>query len=603
MQQPDTNLGPQLGIAWDPWKNGRTLVRGGIGVYYENNLFSDIRIDRTVRLATAPVFGSLNLCQPGVAVFPGGQQVAAVDGLNIASQICGQPLGAVINRVVVGDAIADLQQQYQSAVAGASGNPYFVGNSLQTFGGALAPTYQSPRSVQMNLGFQRQFGRNSLLSVDWVRNVSTHYLLGVDTNHVGDSNHLDVDAALAAITATLQAKAPQCLPGVPLTAGSSSQAAIACYLSKVSPASMADFASNGLDSANAYCGGFPCSIGNLRNAAFPGVNKQVGSSLMYFPSGRSVYSAYQISLRTGIERPARPIRRMDLLLSYTRSRYKDNIAGEGRSVQGDQDVLARAVDYNHPLSFYGPASLDRTHQFSYGPVWELPKGLRLSVVGHLDSPLPVTLFLPQLNGGGAPGEIFHSDIDGDGTVGDVLPGTNLGAFGRSVKTSALNDVLKAYFNSLGGVLTPAGLALVNAQLFTQPQLVTLGAVTPGPCGPGGAAPQSQACISLAPPGNVGQRWLRTVDARLTWPFRVREGLTIEPSVSAFNAANFANFDAPSLLLSGILDGSPGRAVNATTGQSTCSTTVTCRSNRATSGSGVFSQASPRQLEFGLRVNF
>jgi hypothetical protein len=33
VKQPNTNFSPQLGFAWDPWKNGKTSIRGGIGCF------------------------------------------------------------------------------------------------------------------------------------------------------------------------------------------------------------------------------------------------------------------------------------------------------------------------------------------------------------------------------------------------------------------------------------------------------------------------------------------------------------------------------------------------------------------------------------------
>src|SRR5207302_1589087 len=64
----------------------------------------------------------------------------------------------------------------------------------------FAPAYITPRSVQMNIGIQKQIRRGTVLTVDFLRNVSTHNLLSIDTNHVGDSRSLNVQNAQAAIT-------------------------------------------------------------------------------------------------------------------------------------------------------------------------------------------------------------------------------------------------------------------------------------------------------------------------------------------------------------------------------------------------------------------
>ena len=52
----------------------------------------------------------------------------------------------------------------------------------------LNPNYRSPRSIVMNLGIQREVRPGMVLSVDFIRNVQTHYLLGVDENHAGDAS-------------------------------------------------------------------------------------------------------------------------------------------------------------------------------------------------------------------------------------------------------------------------------------------------------------------------------------------------------------------------------------------------------------------------------
>src|SRR5262249_20658095 len=46
VKQPNTNFAPQLGIAWDPFKNGKTAIRAGVGLYYENVIFNSVLFDR-----------------------------------------------------------------------------------------------------------------------------------------------------------------------------------------------------------------------------------------------------------------------------------------------------------------------------------------------------------------------------------------------------------------------------------------------------------------------------------------------------------------------------------------------------------------------------
>jgi hypothetical protein len=585
VKQPNLNFGPQVGVAWDPGANGKTVIRFGGGLYFENNLFENLFLDRRTRLAQGFFAGSTSACPNGSVLFPNGTVVSSIDGLNIGTQICGQPIGNVAA------AITDLQSAYQAARAAVGqANPYFLGNTLMG-PGLLAPNYQTPRVVQMNFGFQHEIRRGSSFSIDFVRSVGTHFLLGVDTNHVGDASFLNTTGALAAINATIA--------GNPLTsggicrpadgAGSSSLIAVNCYLAHVPSASIVDFARNGLDSANAFCSAMPCSVLGKTVAAFSGVNPLVGSNLMYFPVGRSRYNGLQMSLKTRANRPARGISHMDLAFSYTVSRYKTDVPQSNFGVQ-DVDVLSPAQDYNNTLRYFGPGALDRTHQFSLASVLSLPHGLQLSSIWQFASPLPLTLFLPQTGGGGVAGEIFRSDFTGDGTVGDILPTTTLGTFGRGISVQNLGTHINAYNNTFGNQLTPAGNALVTGGFFTSTQLSLLGAVTP--------------TVQVPPQGNVGLGWLKTMDFRLARPVHVREGVVLEPSVSAFNIFNFANFDLPPSTLSGVLDASPGRAVNNATGNcGSIPTLCTARANRVGSGSGVYSLGSPRQLEFGLRLSF
>jgi hypothetical protein len=555
--QPDLNFAPQLGIAWDPWNNGKTVIRAGAGLYYENDVFNNILFDAPARLEKGLFLGFTPVCPNATLTLPGNPpQTIPVNG------VCGQPIGTVANQIVA------LQHEYQAATiaAGPAANGVYIGNTLadnaSTGTNLISPDFRTPFSWQFNVGFERQIHQGTVLSVDYVRNVALHYLLYYDTNHVGDARYLDKAAALNAINTTNLSFG--CPAG---TAG------IDCAIA--AGATISDYASNGLDSGGAVNGGFPGC-----NCAFPGINPNLGQNEMLFPIGRSVYNAMDVSLRQNVDHPLPGLRHLSLQASYSLSRYD--------AMATDSDFINGATDFANINHYFGPSGLDRTDQFSFGGVGTLPGGFRLSLIAHAYTALPVTLEVPP----GAQREpttaqIFQSDLTGDGTTGDVLPGTNLGSYGRQVNAGNINQFITNYNNNFAGKPTPAGMALVNAGLFTVSQLQQLGAVAP--------------TISLAPSGQVNLGGLFTTDLGLTYVFhlsrishRFSEEATFQPSVTVFNLTNSANYDLPSNPLSGILDGSVGSANG---------TKYTQRTNRVTLGSGVFALGAPRVVEFGAKFTF
>jgi hypothetical protein len=562
VNNPSLNFGPQLGIAWDPWKNGKTVIRIGSGMYYENAIWNNVLFDRPGRLTSGLFLAEAAPCF-------GGSATGAVAGVNGGNPVtyCGEAVGTAMAQIA-----AD-QKAYQAATAaaGPGANPNFIGTTLQgnNLNGIqmFSPDYRSPYSVQMNAGVQHQLGHGTVLSVDYVRNVGLHYLLGVDTNKVGDARFLNVPNAQAAITSTLKA----------CGAASIDAAVAACPgLHPTGGATISDFAGNGLDSGFDFAGGAPCPT-----CAFPGINPNVGQNEMNMPIGRSVYNGLLVSLKANLNNPLPGMKRLNLIASYTLSRFK--------SLAQDQDFVNNAIDFNNPLKFFGPTGLDRTHQVSVGAVMDLPFATRVAMTTHWDTAVPLTLYLPQ---SGNPGEIFFSDVTGDGTVGDVVPGSNVGSFGRTIKASDLNKFIASYNSSSAGQLTQAGQALVTAGLFTSAQLTSLGAITP--------------TLALAPAGQVGVAPIFTFDAHVSWELRLSkvlhslpERIVLEPQVALFNVFNYQNHDPFGNVLSGVLNGGVGSA-NGTTAHGALG-----RSNLVTPGSssGVNWYAVPRQAEFGVKLSF
>jgi hypothetical protein len=587
VHQPNRNFAPQLGFAWDPKSNGKTVVRGGIGLFYENSIWNNILFDPAGRLQQGLFLGLTPVCAGGQP-----QSLPFSTTINPAA-ICGFPIGSGDTQIV------QLEQQYQAATkaAGPASNGTYIGNILASgididSVSLLAPNYQSSRSVQFNIGFQRELRKGMVLTVDYLRNISTHNLLSVDTNRVGDARYFNLPAAQAAIATTLA----NC--GVATVTASYS--GTGCPTDPANgtndggqwvprPATISDYAGNGLDSGYSVCGGGPCP-----NAAFGGVNNgATGANQMLFPIGRSVYNGLQMSLKEDIHNPLPGVKYLNFQASYSLSRYV--------STARDSDFINFPTDNANPLKYVGPNGLDRTHQLSFGGTMDLPAGFRLSMISHFDSPLASNVTLPT---SGAPGGIYQTDVTGDGTgdgtvtsnggVGDLLPGTNVGGFGRTFGVKGLNQLITNYNTNLVGTLTPAGkVLLANASSLgiTAADLTGLQAVIGGNQNGSGTI----AGLPLAPAGAVGQGWLKTFDFGLNWGYKIKDKVELRPGVTFFNVFNLANYDGPAVPFSSVLNGQPG-SPNGTTSHQPAFLALGL-------GSGVNSLGSPRVIEFEMKLSF
>src|SRR5206468_3517939 len=189
-----------------------------------------------------------------------------------------------------------------------------------------------PYSAQMNIGFQRQLHPGTVISVDYVRNVGLHTLLGIDQNHQGDASILDTTVALAAISATNN--------GFGCGTGADA-ASINCAIGK--GALIGDYAGNGLTGGPNATGNFPVGPGAV---AFPGKNPTFGAVLLLEPIGRSVYNGLDVVLRSDLKSPLSFIHRLNAQVSYSLSRFN--------SQAQDGDFINSASDFDNPGKYMGP---------------------------------------------------------------------------------------------------------------------------------------------------------------------------------------------------------------------------------------------------------
>jgi len=589
--QPNRNVGPQLGFTYAPAASPKTVLKGGIGVFFESNVFNNVQFDRASRL---PV-GKFAL-YPGVCGPFGNSYTTATGPIQSTGPGAGgTPISTICNSTVAQAAPGFLALQADARAGGAENIPNgaFAGNNLDIQSGTIAysPAYRSPYSININFGIQREIAKNMVITADYVHIATLRIQQTIDQNHVGDSRYLNVANAQAAIAATLAAcgagsiSATFAPGGCPSGSGPNGTATIS------------DFASNGLDSGVQLNGGVPnTNVGAQGQAAFAGVNPAVGVGTFSYPEGKSGYDGLQLNFREQRSHPLPGIDDTNLEVSYAYSRFITTAGVGGTGSTSDQFFSPPSYNNRSIAGTMGNGDLDRTHIFSLGGSLKPKFGPRVSVITHFESAQPLNLTLDEQ--GGNSGEIFRSDVDGDGQVGDLIPGTNPGAYMRGVKPGSLNKLITNYNSTHAGTLTPAGQALVSAGLFTANQLVGLQAVEPT-LAPGPAHP-------------FANSMLKTFDANFSYPIRLKmfpQGLSLEPAVSIYNIFNFANYSGPTgtvLTATDQANACGSGAVNgALNGLNGCDATyyTTANAERVSRKTGTFDQGAPRATEFQLKLNF
>ena len=305
VQQPNKNFAPQLGIAWDPKSNGKTSIRAGIGLFYENVIFNNVLFDRPLRLKSGAFLAYPVACYGGAALpvaVPYGTISVGTDPATDANY-CAETFGQA------GAALAAFQTQYQADTPFSltAANPNYIGTAL---GEGLnepaymfAPNYVSPRSVQINFGIQHEIRHGLIFSADFLRNVETHALLGIDINHIGSTKYFNLNSAQTAIANTNNSF------GCGLAY---SPTAIDCAIA--AGATISDYTANGMGSPADV--GSSCLSALGYGCAFGGNNPQYGQMGLLEPVSRSVFNALQMKLAQNVKNPLRGVKSSNFQISY-----------------------------------------------------------------------------------------------------------------------------------------------------------------------------------------------------------------------------------------------------------------------------------------------
>jgi len=130
------NFAPRIGFNWDPWRNGRTSIRGGYGIYYDRIVLEVPLLERLLDGRKLGIEVRLGSVLDGAGNFVPGTPT-------LANPFTGTP----ISGVGIGINILD--------------------KNLST-----------PYVQQFNLGFQREITRDLIVSVDGIHSFGSKFIIG-----------------------------------------------------------------------------------------------------------------------------------------------------------------------------------------------------------------------------------------------------------------------------------------------------------------------------------------------------------------------------------------------------------------------------------------
>ena len=357
-----TNFSPAAGFAWTPWTNGKTVIRGGAGVYYDFQTAFGISDDERVSLGPRGVgrgsYDSGGIPNPLTKV-PGVEQ--------------GTLLKFLSPTAFTGDSLMQALPSIRANLAAQRGNPnntdFSVTNIEVDKQGSVVDSHMpNASSVHLSFGVQRELARDFVINADVVYR---HFA------HVGGPQLVDVNHFSSARGPALRI----------------------C---------------EGAERTNPKAS---CSLGPIN------LTSGIGSGNY---RGLLVRAEKRFS------------RRWQFLGSYAYSSSQGNGFGIG-------------FNNDDPLSNYGPLNTDYRHILNVSSLVQLPKQFELGTfITYVPRP-PFSVYLGTAAAG--------LDFNGDGTLGDLLPGTKVNQFNRGLGKADLQRLVNVFNQTYAGKTDAQGILI------------------------------------------------------------------------------------------------------------------------------------------------
>ena len=341
---------PSIGLAWNIDARGKTVIRGGAGIYYDSVNPAFIADEERVSLGPRGVGRG--------AYFSGGIG-------NPLTNVPGVAAGTLMDfnypTMFTGATAQEILPGIRAQLAHERGDPnnrdFSVTNiEVDKQGSVNAADFPSPNAVHVNLGLQHEIKHDFVISADFALREFRH--IGTPPGLL-DPNHFS------------SARGP---------------ALLVC-----SPDQQTD--------PKALCSLGPISLtSGIGSATYRGLLIRADKRFSH---------------------------RFQFLGSYA---FANNVG----------DNFGIGFNNDSPLDNYGPLDRDFRHILSLSGMADLPKRFRVGLfVTYIGKP-PFSTYLGDL------------DLNGDGTTGDLLPGTRVNQFNRGLGKNDLRRLVNAFNSTYAG---------------------------------------------------------------------------------------------------------------------------------------------------------